>query len=205
MKDDDSRRWRLSQAGLEKLLDWLDADPGRAGEKYVSLRQKLIVFFKHHNIPAEEWADKTFDRLAELLEKGKILPAEKQEQYCLGVARNLAKEFWHSRENRLKERESPAIANDGPVAEQLSEARQQAWKDQKNDCMKDCLRQLKPDQRRLLLLYYDGDEKTRARNRRKLAKELGISEEALRVRIHRARRIVRECYKDCLKRHGIER
>ncbi len=195
----------MKDEAFEKLLAWLDADRDIAGERYERLREKLIAYFKHHNIPAEEWADKTFDRIAELLEKGKVLPPEKQEQYCLGVARYLAKEFWHSRENRLKKHESSAIANDDPVAEQLNEERQQAWIDRKNDCAKHCLGQLKPDQRRLLLLYYDGDEKTRARNRRKLAKELGISDKALRVRVHRARRIVRECYKDCLKRHGIER
>jgi DNA-directed RNA polymerase specialized sigma24 family protein len=91
------------------------------------------------------------------------------------------------------------------VAELLGEERQQAWLDRKNDCAKDCLKRLTSDQRRLLMLYYGGDEKTRARNRRELAKELRISDEALRLRVHRARRIVREYYEDCLKRHGIER
>jgi RNA polymerase sigma factor (sigma-70 family) len=188
---------------FEKLLTWLDADRDCAGERYERLRKKLIAFFLHRHIPAEEWADKTFDRVADLLGKGKDVSAEKQEQYCLGVARNLAREFWHKCENRSKEREPFPVANDDPVAGRLCQERQQAWLDRKNDCMKESLAQLKPDQKELLLLYYDGDEETRARNRRKLAEELGISEEALRVRVHRARHIVREHYRDYLKRHGM--
>jgi DNA-directed RNA polymerase specialized sigma24 family protein len=195
--------YRIEDEAFEKLLTWLDADRDCAGERYERLRKKLIAFFEHRHIPAEEYTDKTFDRVADLLEKGKAIPPEKQDQYCLGVARNLAKEFWHSRENQSKKHESSAMANDDPVAEQLCEERQQAWIDRRNECAKHCLEQLKPDQRRLLLLYCDGDEKTRAHNRRKLAEELGISDEALRVRVHRTRHILRKCYQDCLRRHGV--
>jgi len=193
----------MKDESFEKLLTWFDADRDCAGERYERLRKKLIAFFEHRHIPAEEQADKTFDRVAALLEKGKDVPPEKQEQYCLGVARNLAREFWHSRENRSTKHEPSAMANGDPVAEQLCEERQQAWIDRKDKCAKHCLEQLKPDQRRLLFLYCDGDGEMRARNRRKLAEELGISDEALRVRVHRTRHIVRECYRDCLKRHGI--
>lgn len=190
---------------FEKLLAWLDPDRNRAGERYERLREKLILFFKRRNIPAEEYADKVFDRIAGMLEKGKVIPTENQEQYCLSVAVYLAKEFWHSRENRLRGDESSTAADNNAVAELLGEERQQTWTGRKKDCAKDCLGWLTPDQRRLLILYYGGDEETRARNRRRLAKDLRISDEALRLRVHRARRIVRECYEDCLRRHGIER
>jgi hypothetical protein len=78
---------------FEKLLAWLDADRNRAGERYESLRKKLILFFKRRNIPAEEYADKVFDRIADMLEKGKVIPTENREHYCLSVAVYLAKEF----------------------------------------------------------------------------------------------------------------
>lgn len=194
----------MKEESFEKLLAWLDVDRDCAAERYERLRKKLIAFFKHRNIPAEDRADKVFDRIADMLEKGKVISTENQEQYCLNVAVYVAKEFWHSGENRIKSDEPSAIADNNAIAEQFSEERQQAWTGRKNDCAEDCLGRLKSDQRRLLILYYGGDEKERARNRRKLAKELGISDEALRLRVHRARGIVRECYKDCLKRHGIE-
>jgi RNA polymerase sigma factor (sigma-70 family) len=202
MKDDSSGR--LITTPFEKLLDWLNSDCELATKEYERLHKKLIAYFERRHIPGEEYADETFDRITSKLEKGEVLPAENQEHYCFGVARNLVKEFWRRSKSRSKNLESSANANDNPVAEQLNEQRQQAWIGLKDECAKDCLARLKPDQRRLLLLYYGGDEQTRARNREKLAKEFGISNEVLRVRVHRARGIVRNCYQDCLKRHGIE-
>lgn len=203
MKDDSSGR--LITTPFEKLLEWLNPDHELAAKEYERLRKRLIDYFEHYHIPGEEYADKTFDRIADMLEKGKIIYTGTQVRYCLTVAHYLRLEYWHSPESRWDDYESSVINSDNAVAEWLCEQREQALTDLEIACMKTCLAQLEPDQRRLLLLYCGGDEQTRPRNRQKLAKEMGINEGALRKRVHDARHVVRKCYQDCLKRHGIER
>jgi DNA-directed RNA polymerase specialized sigma24 family protein len=94
--------------------------------------------------------------------------------------------------------------DDSLAAGQFDDEQQQVWQEQKSQCMKDCLNCLPSDQKRLLVMYYGGDEKTRASNRRRLAKDLRISDQALRVRVHRLRYVLKERYEACLKRRHLK-
>ena len=55
----------LTQAAFDSLLEWLDPDRARSGEKYEKIRLRLIKIFacRGCSIP-EELADRTIDRVA---------------------------------------------------------------------------------------------------------------------------------------------
>ena len=57
--------WTLTKEAFERLLDSLDANRERAGEKYENVRRKLIEFFEARgsNSPADR-ADQTINRVA---------------------------------------------------------------------------------------------------------------------------------------------
>ena len=58
----------LNSRTFAQLLDCLDADRERAGEKYEALRRTLIRFFVWRGAPfPEEHTDETFNRLARKL------------------------------------------------------------------------------------------------------------------------------------------
>jgi DNA-directed RNA polymerase specialized sigma24 family protein len=83
----------------------------------------------------------------------------------------------------------------------LEEEKAHGWSERMSECLNECLRQLKPKDRELLLLYYGGDgELTRQRNRQKLAAKLKLSYGALRTRASRLRAKVEQRVKRCLER-----
>jgi hypothetical protein len=59
--------------------------------------------------------------------------------------------------------------------------------DQMFECLEYCLQELPPEDRELLIRYYEGSSVERALNRRALADELGITANALSTRVHRIR------------------
>ncbi len=65
-------------------------------------------------------------------------------------------------------------------------------------CLRACLDRLPAAERRLALLAHRGGERERAEARRRLAAELGISADDLRLSIHRLRRQLADCCSRCL-------
>src|SRR6185503_4743764 len=59
------KNWVLSQESFDALLDWLDPDRERAGQKYEDIRQRLIrIFASRSCYEAEDLADETINRVA---------------------------------------------------------------------------------------------------------------------------------------------
>jgi DNA-directed RNA polymerase specialized sigma24 family protein len=182
-----------SNLAFEKLLDWLDVDRERAWEKYGILRRKLVVYFQHHEkqIAPEEFADKVFDRLERKLEKGDSIRNDNPPAFCYRVARFLLLEYYRSAENRQQDWES---------ASALLTTNTQDWEDEwaREKCQRKCLSELKPADRRLLLLYYGGDDAQHAAARKQLATELALSPKTLRKRASRLRQTMRSCFARCM-------
>src|SRR5436190_23726711 len=76
----------LTAEAFAKLLDRLDADWERAGEKYEDLRRTLVRFFEWRGAPfPEEHTDETFNRVARRLDEG--VEIKNVGGYCYEVAR----------------------------------------------------------------------------------------------------------------------
>jgi DNA-directed RNA polymerase specialized sigma24 family protein len=196
-------KWELSQASFKLLLDWLDPDPQRAAEEYEKLHRDLVDYLSRRSrqISPEVLADAAFDRIAQKLEKGDALPTDNHKAYCRGVARLVLLEFLRRPENVLKSEGGESEKLSWQLFKQsLEDENSREQRKQETDCLKECLRRLRPKDRELLLLYYGGDEPTRERNRKKLAMKLELSYGALRTRASRLRAKVEECVRRCLER-----
>jgi DNA-directed RNA polymerase specialized sigma24 family protein len=182
-----SRNWRLTAQAFERLLDALDPDRDRAGEKYEALRSRLIQFFCWRGSPTpEEDADSTLDRVVRRLEQGEAI--DRIEHYAHGVAKLVLLESLRRRERDHAGRELWLRAVPAPAAE--AEARQA--------CLDRCLAGLPADERALILEYYQGDGTSRIRGRQALAARLGLPSEQLRLRAHRIRHRLETCLCRCL-------
>jgi RNA polymerase sigma factor (sigma-70 family) len=196
-------KWELSEAAFKLLLDWLDPDPQRAAEEYEKLHRDLVDYLsrRSHQISPEVLADATFDRIARKLEKGDALPAGNHKAYCRGVARKLLLEFLRRPENVFGPEEIESEKRSWQLFKQsLEEENARGRSGRLSDCLNECLRRLKPEDRELLLLYYGGDKPRRERNRKKLAAKLKLKYGALRTRASRLRAKVRECARRCRER-----
>ncbi len=178
----------LTPESFEALLAFLDPDRKRAGTMYESIRRRLIRLFEWRgfNNP-EELADETFNRVARRLQEGVKVGSENPYGYFCGVAQLLCKETARrgARERGAIERWFPEPpAGDEPES------------DDRLACLHHCLGKLPEDQRLLVLRYHQADD--HIRSRQSLAKELGFPMNALRIRVHRIRKKLEECVKECL-------
>lgn len=181
----------IDQEGFEKFLDWLDKDREAAGRKYEDIRRRLIkIFYARGCYLAEELADESIDRVIkkcdELIKTYQGDPA----LYCYAVAQKVFLEFTR---RRKPEELSETIAQEEIKIEEPSiEA----------GCLNKCLKKLNPEQRRLIIDYYKGDKQTKIEGRKELEKKLNITNQSLRVRALRIRKILQECIENCVKRAG---
>lgn len=189
------KEWEITQDVFDKLLHWLDTDRDRAGSKYEKIRVRLIKIFTCRGCcEADDLADETINRvtakLGEMAENYSGDPA----LYFYGVAQKVHLEYL---------RKKPLIQE---PSESGSEAGgQTAWPPEAADeveheyaCLEQCMDHLPPETRRLVLEYYQEEKRAKIDHRKKLADQLGIAVNALRIRAHRIRLQLQQCVNSCL-------
>jgi DNA-directed RNA polymerase specialized sigma24 family protein len=175
---------RLTQESFERLLGWLDADRDRAGERYESIRRRLIVIFASRGCrEAEDLADETINRVT--LKLAVIVgdyvgdPA----LYFYGVAQKVYQEYVRKSRRTVS---SPPLREADEDVERVYE------------CLENCMARLPAESHELIVEYYRGDRRVKIEHRKALAKKQGIALNALRIRAHRIRQTLQQCVEDCL-------
>lgn len=193
------KKWELTGEAFDKLLASLDANRDRAAERYELIRQKLTTFFEHRGCQnAAEHTDDVFNRVARRLDEGATIYANKPESYFYAVARNVLKEYW--------EKPQPAELDliEEPQQDPLDGARErekEIEKDQLFECQKECVQWLARDLRDLAIQYYQDEPGTKMKKKREqLARQLGMTPNALRIKACRIRDKLEDCVLDCLRR-----
>jgi DNA-directed RNA polymerase specialized sigma24 family protein len=184
----------LTPEAFESLLSHLDPDREKAGERYETIRRKLVRLFEWRacDFP-EDLADETINRVARRMAEGVEMRSSDPYGYFCGVAHLVYKEMLRhgSRERRSLE------SGEWPPPVTLPEVEAEKDSDRRLDCLRHCLDRLPADQRRLVLQYHQGENNIRSR--KDLCKELGLPINALRIRVHRVRRKLEECVQECLQ------
>ncbi|HET6974684.1 MAG TPA: hypothetical protein VFI24_00060 [Pyrinomonadaceae bacterium] len=165
---------------FEQFLYWLGPDTDAAGRKYESIRGRLIMMFKARRcVFAEDLADATIERVARKLSDLSNGFTGDPALYFYGVAKKIYLE--HQRQAAIDYRRSQssrAIDDGNPDLEDMLAQLDQA------------LTTIPRSDRELILRYYSGGEKSKI-NRRALAKQFGLGANALRLRVFRIRKEIR--------------
>ena len=185
-----ARAGGLGAEALEVLLTHLAPEREAAGHEYGRLHRRLVAFFESHgSLEPGRDADETLDRLARKLREGhavRDVPA-----YVHGLARNVVRESWRQARREESAREILRGLLPPPAPDR------RLW-----DCFDRCLAELAPEQRELLLAYYSAARGASQAFRTDLAATRGLSRNALRIRVFRAREALRERLLRCLARKG---
>ena len=190
------KEWVLTQDTFDTLLNWLDPNPDRAGMKYENIRLRLIKIFTCRQCwAAEELADETINRVV-----ARVTDVVKDYEgdpalYFYGVARNVEREY----RRKLHLQDSDASADD---AARPTVSAGTVWVDDAEpeyECLERCLDSLPTNNRKMVLEYYQQERQAKIDHHKRLADELGIAVNALRIRVHRIRRALGECVRDCLE------
>jgi DNA-directed RNA polymerase specialized sigma24 family protein len=186
---------------FERLLRALDPDRDRAGERYETLRRKLVRLFGWRGcLEAEQCADETLDRVARRLAEGAVVPD--LFGFCHGVAMNVLHEHWRRVERQPASLEAlpevlvPAV-DPARVAQQREE---RGHAEARLGCLDGCLAVLDAHAREMLLRYHPAEGGSARARRQLLAEELGVPLNALRIRVHRVRARLARCIEGCLAR-----
>ncbi|MBL8190457.1 MAG: sigma-70 family RNA polymerase sigma factor [Acidobacteria bacterium] len=199
------KSWTLTDVAFSRLLVWLATDQERAVEKYLRLREKLCIFFEHRGCPyPEELTDKTLDRVARKLAAGEEIEVSEPASYCYGIAHNILKEYWREPSRNSVSLDSQLSASDSYLAvanksDALVDDKEQEFNFRH---LEFCLSKLSPEDRELILAYYDGDHRDRINNRQQLSLKLGIPPGTLRIRALRIREQLYDCMIRCNRLHG---
>jgi DNA-directed RNA polymerase specialized sigma24 family protein len=183
------RKWTLTGNAFDSLLASLDEDRDSAAEKYLEIRRNLVRFFEWRGCSfPDDHADETLNRVAKKIEAGEEVrnPAG----YAVGVARLLLLEIIKDRA-----REERALKETANVQESGNDV---ADSEERLECLRGCLQHLSPDNRDLIIQYYQGDKGEKIQNRRGLLSRLGIPVNTLRMRALRLREKLQICVEECL-------
>jgi DNA-directed RNA polymerase specialized sigma24 family protein len=183
--------WELTQAAFARLLSWLDEGNDSGGQRYLEMRRRLHTWFDRKACPNPEMlADETLNRVARrLAQTGKITGATPA-QYCYITAKYVWLESLRQPQHApIEEAELPKRL--------VPQADVQA-RESKFICLETCLACLTEAERALLLRYFAGTERTKMAQRQALAAELGLSANALSLRVFRLRARLEQCVKECL-------
>lgn len=189
-------RTALDSEAFARLLTLLDADWEQAGEKYLTLRRKLRMFFVYRGCQiSEELADETINRVALRIKGGEMLRTAEPLLYFYGVARNVLREYVECCEHHFLALQDlhPVALSAGDPLRLAEQERARLEQEQMLEKLDECLRELPPETRRLLLEYHHCERGCdRIRCRRKMAERLGISVNALKIRVHRIRELLEQ-------------
>lgn len=186
----------LTQNDFDRLLSWLDTDRERAAQKYREIHSSLVKIFSwrgHHD--AEELADEVMNRVAPKAEELSATYVGDPALYFYGVAKKILLECERREAHLPLNSDVNVVDNSAREGEGEEGARMR-------ECLQKCLRKLEPEDRRLILSYYQKSKQAKIDYRRALAEEWGVAPNALRVRVYRIRAGLKSCIKDCLEQVG---
>lgn len=184
---------KLTKEKFDRLLEWLGKDREEAALKYEAIRHDLIKFFDRSvGADAEDLADETINRITEKLPQ--IISSYTGDPKYLF--------FRYAQLVRLEHIRKLARRDGGPLPDDMPDPRTPAKaeaeeKERRSLCLRECLRKLQPEERRAFLLYYRKGNRVQLEWRRKLAAQMGVSLNALRLQIHRLKERLYACITAC--------
>ena len=197
-----AERWNLSESSSRKreliptqgefdaLLAWLNPDRDQAGRKYEEIRQRLIKFLTSRGCHlADELADEAITRVCKRVKE--IAPTYEGEPalYFYAVANNVFLEFTKKKFVKF----TPQHAETSDKLEEI---------ERRHNCLDRCLQEQQPENRELIVQYYEEEKRAKIDHRKRLAALLDIDLNALRIRVCRIRRNLLNCVLRCLKQEA---
>lgn len=173
-----------NEEAFEKLLSWLDSDRDAAAAKYTRIQLRIIRIYSAKGCwEAEDLADETFNVVTQKIDWLIVNYEGDPVLYFLGVARKLYKEW-------LKRKPPPPSPPPDPPSPDV---------EQECFCLEQCMEEvLTPDERTWALRYHPADKKQTIPERKRLADELGITRNALRIKVHHIKSRLERCIEACL-------
>lgn len=177
------------------MLEWLDDGRDSHGRRYLEMRQRLVRYFSRRNRPAaDELADETLNRVGRTLAQQGRIAVRPPARYCYLVARFVLLEDVRRAPKQVRfvtagvTRASCAGCGGTGTSDDTGDIREHRL-----TRLERCLRRLSSGQRELIIEYYRDAQGNRIEHRRELARRMGITMNALAIRVSRIRGALMTC------------
>lgn len=181
--------WTLTREAFENLLSWLSQDREDAGRRYEEIRRKLIKLFNCRGCGnPEELTDETINRVIKIVQLQADEYSGNPMLLFFGVARNVGRESMRKRTLRPED----LLAAERTTGEKELE------------CLEQCMKRLPATGREVITRYYEEQGREKIRNRQRIAAELGLEINALRIQACRIRKLLRSCVFSCIEAGSIQ-
>jgi DNA-directed RNA polymerase specialized sigma24 family protein len=180
----------LTHLAFSRLLEWLDDGIESHGHSYLEMRRRLTSYFDRRGRRcADDLADETLNRIGKTLEHDGAIAITPQARYCYVVARFVLLEDIRREQLDIRRRESrrsdpESWPERGAAASQAEEL---AAHEARLESLDNSLQALSPERRALIVDYYRDSGPQKIARRRELARRLGITMNALGIRVSRIR------------------
>lgn len=186
------QKWSLTQDAFDALLESLGPDRNAAGKRYLEIRRNLVRLFEWRGCSTpDEYADETINRCAKKIAAGEEI--HDITTYSIGIARMLLRE-------RSRERDKEARPLDQAPEPRTMPPELASDQELRLECLRRCLDQLTPENRNLILNYYQGDKGQKIEARKRLGELFGLAVGTLRMRALRIRERLQMCTQNCVQR-----
>ncbi|MEP6925233.1 MAG: hypothetical protein ABI954_12270 [Pyrinomonadaceae bacterium] len=174
-------------SAMDFLLAKLDAeDRERAGEKYLVLLDELANFLRLKNSSdSQTAAEEALDRTAKKIAAGADV------LHIRAYAFRVAKFVLLEQRRKLQPDALPENYENRFAAPEIKS-------DLRLECLEECLNALGFIDREIIVNYYEGEGRSKADLKIKLAERFGLTMTALKLRALRARQKLEKCINNCL-------
>lgn len=176
------------------MLGWLDPDRERAGAiLYEEIRPKLIkVLVRRQCHAAEELTDETINRVSHRVQGIASTYVGNPALYFYGVAKKVYQEWLKWLKDQRMRLDAITLSPPEPIEDV----------ERIYGYLERCRQKLDPENRELILKYYQQEKRAKIDHRKNLADGLGITLNSLRMRVHRINSDLKKCIADCLNDAG---
>jgi len=182
------KNWHFTKEEFDRFLYWLDPNAETAGKKYEAIQSNLIILLTRRGCPEpEDLTDEAIDRVISQVQRGLA------DRYQGEPAAYFITVAYHLCDERRKLPALSVLPPDPPAPPPPDSDRENM-----RVCLDQCLDKLSGANRSLVLRYYRENRQSKIDDRKKLAEELGIDLNALRIRVFRIRAKLAECIESCL-------
>lgn len=186
------KQFGLVEENFNDLLNWFSVNRDEAGKQYEEIRNGLIRFFYFKGCAdAEDLADEAINRVATKLPTLDLSGNIKPTNLFYGFASKIYLEYF----SKIKKQDIEFNADLHSPSKDSENINQ--------SCLEHCLAELSTDDADLIIEYYSLDKAEKIAHRRTLAEKLQLEMGAIHTKIHRLKKILRECIEKCAAENSL--
>jgi DNA-directed RNA polymerase specialized sigma24 family protein len=189
----------FTHMAFTRLLEWLDDGVDSHGHTYLEMRRRLTSYFDRRGRRfADDLADETLNRIGRTLEQDGAIAITPQARYCYVIARFVLLEDIRREQLDLRRHESrPTTPESWPARDATAHDEELVAREARLESLDHGLQALSPERRALIVDYYRDAGPQKIARRRELARQLGITMNALGIRVSRIRAALEARMAEC--------